>query len=276
MQISPQELIPVKSPENTFIQGHVDDSEDARRSLTISTIAPAFLDWTRYELRRSPKTIQRYREALGWVVRDIGDQPVAFLHLGHILGLRRKMEERGCREARMAAILNALRSLLKFSRSVLRVRTLDPREVRIPRIPKRDVVYLSKEEVQRFLDAIIPPEESWEQAMFSRLRFRALVEVLLGTGARISEILSLDRSDVNLDHREAKIIGKGNKQRTLFFTERSLEWLGRYLSRRRDVMGCWHRVSLGFRGDVWGTVFEGFLVESRVIMGQSQSGEGNL
>jgi site-specific recombinase XerC len=112
--------------------------------------------------------------------------------------------------------------------------------------------------------------------MFSRLRFRALVEVLLGTGARISEVLSLDRSDVNLDHREAKIIGKGNKQRTLFFTERSLEWLGRYLSRRRDVMGCWHRVSLGFRGDVWGTVFEGFLVESRVIMGQSQSGEGNL
>jgi len=234
MQISPQELIPVKSPENTFIQGHIDESEDVRRSLTISTVAPAFLDWTRYEMRRAPNTIQRYREALGWIVRDIGDQPVAFLHLGHILSLRRKMEERGCQEARMAAILNALRSLLKFSRSVLRVRTIDPREVRIPRIPRRDVVYLSKEEVQRFLDAIIPPGESWEESMFSRLRFRALVEVLLGTGARISEVLSLDRSDVNLDHREAKIIGKGNKQRTLFFTERSLEWLGRYLSRRRD------------------------------------------
>lgn len=234
MQISPQELIPVKSPENTFIPGQVDGSEDVRGSLTISTVAPAFLDWTRYEMRRAPNTIQRYREALGWIVRDIGDQPVAFLHLGHILGLRRKMEERGCREARMAAILNALRSLLKFSRSVLRLRTIDPREVRIPRMPKRDVVYLSKEEVQRFLDAIIPAGESWEEAMFSRLRFRALVEVLLGTGGRISEILSLDRSDVSLEHREAKIVGKGNKQRTLFFTERSLEWLGRYLSKRQD------------------------------------------
>lgn len=234
MQISPQELIPVKSPENTFIPGQVDGSEDVRGSLTISTVAPAFLDWTRYEMRRAPNTIQRYREALGWIVRDIGDQPVAFLHLGHILGLRRKMEERGCREARMAAILSALRSLLKFSRSVLRLRTIDPREVRIPRMPKRDVVYLSKEEVQRFLDAIIPAGKSWEEAMFSRLRFRALVEVLLGTGGRISEILSLDRSDVSLEHREAKIVGKGNKQRTLFFTERSLEWLGRYLSKRQD------------------------------------------
>ena len=243
MQVSPQELIPVKSPENTFIQGHVDESEDVRRSLTISTIAPAFLDWTRYELRRAPNTIQRYREALGWVVRDIGDQPVAYLHLGHVLTLRRRMEERGCGEARMASILNALRSLLKFSRSVLQVPTLDPRQVRIPKIPRREVVYLSKEEVQRFLEAIIPAGESWEEAMLSRLRFRALVEVLLGTGARISEILSLDRSDVSLEHREAKIVGKGNKQRTLFFTERSLEWLGRYLSMRRDderplFVGC--------------------------------------
>jgi len=234
MQISPQEVIPVKSPENTFIQEHVDDSEDVRRSLTISTVAPAFLDWTRYELRRAPNTIQRYREALGWVVRDIGDVPVSRLHIGHVLELRRRMDARGCGEARMASILNSLRSLLKFSRTVLGVPVLDPRQIRIPRVPRRDVVYLSKEEVQRFLEAIMPPGESWEEAMLSRLRFRALVEVLLGTGARISEILALDRSDINMEHREAKIVGKGNKQRTLFFTDRALEWLGRYLSKRRD------------------------------------------
>jgi site-specific recombinase XerD len=234
MQISTQDLVPVKSPENTFIQGQVDDSGDVRRSLTISTVAPAFLDWTRYELRRAPNTIQRYREALGWVVRDIGDVPVARLHIGHVLELRRRMDARGCGEARMASILNSLRSLLKFTRTVLGVPVLDPRQVRIPRVPRRDVVYLSKEEVQRFLEAIMPPGESWEEAMLSRLRFRALVEVLLGTGARISEILALDRSDINMEHREAKIVGKGNKQRTLFFTDRALEWLGRYLSKRRD------------------------------------------
>jgi site-specific recombinase XerD len=243
MQISTQELIPVKSSEKTLIPGQLDESEDVRRSLTISTVAPAFLDWTRYELRRAPNTIQRYREALGWVIRDIGDVPVTRLHIGHVLELRRRMDARGCGEARMASILNSLRSLLKFSRTVLGVPVLDPRQVRIPRVPRRDVVYLSKEEVQRFLDAIVPPGEPWEGVLFSRLRFRALVEVLLGTGARISEILSLDRSDVNLEQREAKIVGKGSKQRTLFFTDRSLEWLGRYLSKRHDderplFVGC--------------------------------------
>lgn len=243
MQISTQGVSLVKSPENTFIQGHADETEDVRRSLTISTVAPAFLDWTRYEMRRAPNTIQRYREALGWVVRDIGDVPVSRLHIGHVLELRRRMDGRGCGEARMASILNSLRSLLKFTRTVLGVPVLDPRQVRIPRVPRRDVVYLSKEEVQRFLETIVPPDGRWEDVMFSRLRFRALVEVLLGTGARISEILALDRSDISMEHREAKIVGKGSKQRTLFFTERSLDWLDRYLSKRDDderplFVGC--------------------------------------
>jgi integrase/recombinase XerD len=234
MAFTPRDLVPVKSSENTFIPEQFSDPGDVRRSLTISAVAPAFLDWTRYEMRRAPATIQRYREALGWIIRDVGDVPIASLHIGHILELRRRMDARGCQEARMASILNSLRSLLKFSGTILRLPVLDPRSVRIPRIPRRDVVYLTKEEIARFLMAIVPEDEAWEKAPISRLRFRALVEVLLGTGARISEILKLDRRDVSFEHREARVIGKGNKERTLFFSERSLEWLKRYLDERTD------------------------------------------
>lgn len=185
-------------------------------------------------MRRSPLTIARYREALGWVIGDIADQPVAALNLGYVLSLRRKMEQRGCGEARIAAILNALRSFLRFCREVLRLSALDPCQIRAPRIPRRDVLYLTKEEVHQFLEAIIRPGECWDEMPLVRLRFRALVEVLLGTGARISEILSLDRRDVDVQRREVKIVGKGNKQRVLFLTDRALEWIGRYVSRCRD------------------------------------------
>jgi integrase/recombinase XerD len=88
--------------------------------------------------------------------------------------------------------------------------------------------------VQRFVDAIIAPATLWEDVPLTRLRFRALVEVLLGTGARISEVLSLNRSDIHWERKEAKIVGKGNKERMLFFTDRALVWLERYLSRRWD------------------------------------------
>lgn len=46
---------------------------------------------------------------------------------------------------------------------------------------------------------------------------RALIEVLLGTGMRISEALTLDRESINRETREAEIIGKGNMHRTVFF-----------------------------------------------------------
>lgn len=186
-------------------------------------------------MRRSPSTIARYREALNWAIRDIGDLPVATLHVEHILSLRRKMDQRGCGAARVAAILNTLRSFLRFCREVLRLAALDPRQIRVPRIPRRDVLYLTREEVDQLFGAIIRPGERWEDIPLARLRFRALVEVLLGTGARISEVLSLDRSDVDVGRRQAKIIGKGNKPRVLFFTDRALEWLGRYVGRRRDA-----------------------------------------
>jgi site-specific recombinase XerD len=145
------------------------------------------------------------------------------------------MDQRGCGEARARAILNALRAFLRFCREGLRLAALDPREVRVPRLPKREVVYLTKEEVDQFLGAIIRPGECWEEVPLARLRFRTLAEVLLGTGARISEILGLERRDVDFQRREAKILGKGEKPRVLFFTDRAVEWLGRYLARRRDA-----------------------------------------
>src|SRR3989442_10919011 len=194
---------------------------------------PLVLDWVRYEVRRSRLTVERYDEALGWVIRYIGDVAVAELHAGHLMELRRKMEERGCGEARMASILNSLRSFLKFCRYA-HIPAMDPRQVRIPRIPRRDVVFLTKEEVAQYLDSILDPKEDWRAAPIAKLRLRTIAETLLGTGARISEMLRLKRSGVRFDLKEARTIGKGNKERILFFTDRSLEWLTRYLSRRED------------------------------------------
>jgi integrase/recombinase XerD len=39
---------------------------------------------------------------------------------------------------------------------------------------------------------------------------------------------------MDFDRKEARVIGKGNKQRTVFFTDRALDWLRRYLATRRD------------------------------------------
>jgi integrase/recombinase XerD len=230
--IGQQRELVVKAYQNNSSIEILDEGGHSKPS--IGMLAPLFLEWARYEARRSVSTVARYGESLRWVLRLVGDHRVDELHMGHLLALRRALEERGCREARVAGILNALRSFLKFCREILRIPALDYREVRVPRIPRRDVVYLTIEEVRQFLEAIIGPAEELERVPTPRLRFRALVEVLLGTGARISEALALNRFTLDFERREARVIGKGNKERTLFFTPRSLAWLERYLARRWD------------------------------------------
>jgi len=131
-------------------------------------------------------------------------------------------------ESRVSSVIFAMKSLLTYCRQVRRIPTIDPAEIRAPRGPRRDVVYLTKEELEQFF-SVIPIGTR------SGLRFRALCEVLLGTGARISEALSLDRNLVNFYAREVPIVGKGNKERVLFFTERSLVWLKQYLATREDA-----------------------------------------
>jgi len=68
------------------------------------------------------------------------------------------------------------------------------------------------------------------------LRFRTLVEVLLGTGMRISEALSLNRNQIDYEKAEAKIIGKGSKERVVFFNQRALDWIKYYLEQRGDTL----------------------------------------
>lgn len=194
----------------------------------ISTLSEPFLDYARYELNFSPQTIIKYRDSIRCFVKELGDKDVRELEPIHFVELKRKMMVRGLSEARVSSVVFAVRSYLNYCKDFLKLDVIDPKSIRPPKRFKREVIYLTKDEVDRLINAI-------STKRITGLRFRAVVETLLGTGMRISEVLSLDRKSINWEKKEAKIIGKGNKERTVFFTDRSLEWIQKYLERRTDT-----------------------------------------
>lgn len=211
--------------ENTAVNANafIDKSE----KYILSNLVESFLEYARYELNFSPKTIEKYRDSLKSFSRDMGDKDVRELEAQDFVILKRKMMERGLSEARISSVIFAVRSLFNYCRSFLKIQTLDPKQIRPPKRFKREVIFLNKEEIEAFIGSI-------NITKLSGLRFRALVEVLLGTGMRISETLSLDRKMIDWEKKEAKIIGKGNKERRIFFTDRALEWARKYLEARSD------------------------------------------
>ena len=62
----------------------------------------------------------------------------------------------------------------------------------------------------------------------------AIIDMLASTGMRVGELVKLDRSDVDFESRECVVLGKGNKQRKVYFDARTKIHLKRYLNSRND------------------------------------------
>lgn len=199
----------------------------------LSAVIPKFLLYAEAELQFAEQSITKYRDCLRQVQRILGDRLMDGYGRDDILELKTQMLRRQHSVSRQVSILSAFKRLLQYCREHQGWLVLDPEEVGVPKRPRREVVYLSPEEVAQFL-AVIPLETMRGQPNRDGIRFRALVETLLGTAMRIGELLSLDREQINFESREARIIGKGNKERVVFFSGRALAWLRRYLDLRVD------------------------------------------
>jgi integrase/recombinase XerD len=211
------------------------------------------LEYARVELNFGNQTLQKYEYCLKRLDRFVGDRPVTEITVDDITALKAQLMANGNSVCWQVVMLAAAKRMLLFCRQRLGLLALDPGAVQIPKRPRREVVFLTPDEVERFVLAI-PLETSRRQPHHPGLRFRALVEALLGSAMRIGEVLSLNRTDIDFERREARVIGKGNKERTVFFTERALYWLRRYLEDRTDDLPPLFLTQTGSRlsrTDIW-------------------------
>jgi len=101
----------------------------------------------------------------------------------------------------------------------------DPtRRIKPPKKEKRLPKSLSVEELELLREACKTRRE------------RAVVEVMYSTGCRLSEVLNLNKDDINYQSMSTVVIGKGNKEREVFFSHKALFHLKKYLMQRKDIM----------------------------------------
>jgi integrase/recombinase XerD len=199
----------------------------------VRELLPHFRNHALYEWNLAPKTVKGYEECLLRTLNVWGDIGPEEITSKQILALKADLSAKGAGQTWTRNVLQAVRSFLRFCRLGLGIEALDPQAISVPRISRREVIYLTAEEVEQFLSAI-PVFSDRGKVDLKWLTFRALVEVLLGTGMRISEALSIRRASLNIQTGEAKIIGKGNRERVIFFTPRALAWTKEYTNHRHD------------------------------------------
>ena len=120
----------------------------------------------------------------------------------------------------------ALRSWLKW---MIKndVNVLHPEKIDLPKAESHSMKFLNLSQLERlFLQPDLEKKNGF--------RDRTMLEVLFSTGLRVSELVSLNRDQVDLERKEFGVIGKGRKPRVVFLSDRATEWLSRWLSTRED------------------------------------------
>jgi integrase/recombinase XerD len=222
---------------------------------SFARLAPEFLLWAQVELSFSQESVAKYGECLKQVWLAVGEKHVSEFNKVDLLGLRVKWVAKPLSASRQMSLLLALRRFLLFCRDEKGITlSFDPAEIKPPPRPRREVGFLTPEEVENFISSI--PLVTYKGGVHhAGLRLRAIVETLLGSAMRISEALSLNGDGIDWKRREARIIGKGNKERTVFFTDRALRWIKRYLESRSDdcpaLFVCQNGRTRLKRDDLW-------------------------
>jgi site-specific recombinase XerD len=121
----------------------------------------------------------------------------------------------------------ALRAFLRYLLVQRDIPTLSPDKIELPKQSSRSIAFLNPEQMERLLNS---PQIS----NIIGLRDKAILETLFSTGLRVSELVSLNRDQIDLERKEFGIKGKGNKLRVVFLSDTAAQWIERYLRSRQD------------------------------------------
>jgi integrase/recombinase XerC len=191
-----------------------------------------FLAYLATERRSSPHTLKAYRVDLGQYAAHLASvgEPVvpssparirAFL--GAVAG------EAG--PVSLARKLSAVRSLYRFLVREGLAEANPARAIASPRRPKRLPEVLPEAEVAALV-------ESPRLATPLERRDRAFLELLYGSGLRVSELTGLDLDDLDLSQGLVRVLGKRSKERIVPVGRQASEAIGRYLDEGRPVLAA--------------------------------------
>lgn len=125
--------------------------------------------------------------------------------------------------------ISAIRMFYKYLYRENIVKNNPLKGVMAPKYQKKLPVFLTEEEINKILNTI--PIDTVQG-----FRNRTIFEILYSTGIRVSELTSLNFGNLNLEENEIKVLGKGNKERIVLFSNTAKGFLKTYIEIARKML----------------------------------------
>jgi site-specific recombinase XerD len=206
-------------------------------NMSLKSLIAEFLEYLEIEKGCSSLTIREYKHYLkrfyNWVAEDSPTAKPEDINLEIIrryrLYLAHLRTRNGLSLERVTQSYHivALRAFLRYLLVQRDIPTLSPDKIELPKQSSRSITFLNLEQLDRLLN-------SPKIATNVGLRDRTILETLFSTGLRVSELVSLNRDQIDLERKEFGVKGKGNKLRVVFLSDTAAQWIERYLRSRQD------------------------------------------
>ena len=170
---------------------------------------------------RSPKTLERYRYIIGRMMQAV-NVPTRQITVFHLRKYLSDEKARGISDRTLEGIRQVFSAYFNWLQ----------RECLIQSNPTANLGAIKF--VKKVKDIYTDVDLEKMKFRCKTLRDRAIISFLMTTGCRISEMTGLNRNDVDLNTLECTVMGKGSKERTVYFDAVTSMLLSNYLSQRKD------------------------------------------
>jgi tyrosine recombinase XerC len=198
----------------------------------VESLLEVYIKYLVAERNASPYTVRNYRHEISDFMAYARGQGVSSWDAVTPALLRRWLGYLHDGEYARASIARRVSELRAFytylvSRGLLKENPV--LAISAPKLPKRLPRPLTQAEIGALLEA---PDASTPQGQ----RDRAMLEVLYAAGIRVSELLALNLTNLDLDHGEVRVLGKGAKERIVLIGEPAVAALRSYLAAGRVAL----------------------------------------
>lgn len=194
------------------------------------------------ERSMSPNTVEAYMHDLNTLLGYFETSSIDYKEatLEDFKSFVEALSKIGISARSRARIISGIKAFYKYC-VIDRILKTDPTELlELPKIPQYLPSILSIQEIEKMIDSI----DLTEVDKYSKLnlgdRNRAMLEILYGSGIRVSELVGMRISDINLTERFVKIMGKGSKERLVPLSEAAIGAIKNWMI-ARNVIEIKHR-----------------------------------
>lgn len=194
-----------------------------------------FLEYLSVELNYSDNTIKSYEIELFKYKEFLDTHKISYLKITKekVREYLKYLDKMQYKNRSIAKNISSIRSFYRYLVSKCALEKNIFASIRNPKLERKLPNYVSEIDMETILN--FPNQENYKKTIYTT-RDLLIIEMLYDTGCRVEELASIKLKDINEKEKSIKVLGKGSKERIVFYGEYTIDTLHDYLKNREIIL----------------------------------------